>query len=252
MEKDRKTHPLKGKKVVITRALEQSQQLKELLEQREAICILFPTIAFRKLKIPEEILPKLNEYNWIIFTSANGVRFFCEELEKRKIPFPEKPRVAVIGPGTLREAQRRGITVSLVPERFIAEGILEALQDVKGKKILIPRAKVARNVLPDTLKKRGAQVDVLPVYETYLPQIDREKIKELEGAHIITFTSPSTVENFVKILKDDAIKLCNSKIVASIGPITTEKAVKMGVKVDITASEHSLEGLVRSIENFLS
>ena len=250
MEKDRKAYPLRGKRVIVTRALEQAGSLKRLLEERGASAVLFPTIAFRAVPVPHQILEKLEDYHWIIFTSANGVRFFMEELEKRKAPFPKHPKVAVIGPGTKKEAEERGIEVSLVPKRFIAEGLLEELRDVAGKRILIPRARVARSILPETLGKRGAFVDVVPVYETCLPSVSEGSLKDLELADAITFTSPSTVENFVRILGSKAFEICKRLVVASIGPVTTKRAEELGIDVDVTSEEHSLEGLVKSLEGF--
>ena len=251
MAQDRQAYPLEGKRIVITRAKEQAGEFVKLLEGERAVPVLFPTIAFRPVKPQDRRWEaKLGDYHWIIFTSANGVKFFVDLLNSVGLSFPERARVCVIGPGTLKVCKEYGIKVDLVPERFIAEGVVEALGDVSGKRVLIPRAKVAREVLPETLKARGAEVDVLVVYETILPKVDTRSLSELDGSDVITFTSPSTVENFFKILGEKAKEVCRGKVIASIGPVTTERAEALGLKVDITSRVHSIAGLVDSIKEF--
>ena len=248
MEKNRQIGPLAGKRVVITRAKEQAGSFAELLRAEGAVPVLFPTIAFAPVDPPEGWVKWLDRANMVIFTSSNGVKFFLGLLEKNGLSFPDRAKVVAIGPGTRRAAEKRGIRVDIVPERFIAEGILEVLGDVSGRHILIPRARVARELLPEELSRRGAAVYVLPVYETVVPEPDESSVEDLFRCHAITFTSPSTVENFVKILKRKALELCASKVVASIGPITTKRAEELGIRVDVTASEHSVEGLLEALK----
>ncbi len=252
MVENRKANPLAGKRVVITRAREQAGGFARLLEAEGAIPVLFPTIAFRPLKPPEGWRYDPDRYHWLVFTSANGVRFFLELLPEGSRLLGKGTKVAVIGPGTREKALECGIRVDVVPEEFIAESVVEALGDVAGKRILIPRAKVAREVLPEELRRRGAEVEVLAVYETFPPQVDEEGLRRLEDSHIITFTSPSTVENFVKMLGEKAFSLCSDRVVASIGPVTTDRAKRLGIKVDVTSKEHSIPGLIDAIKRFLS
>ena len=176
--------------------------------------------------------------------------FFFDLLKEKDLTFPQGPLVAAIGPATAKKLQELGVKVSLVPERFVAEGLLESLKEVKGKNILIPRAKVARDILPSELKRMGANVKVLPVYETILNLPSLSQWDMLKGSDVITFTSPSTVENFLKITGEEGRKLCERRVVASIGPVTTEKAVSLGIKVDVTASKHSVNGLIESLKDY--
>ncbi len=249
MEKDRKTHPLSGLRIVITREISQAKDFARLLEREKAMPVFFPVIAFKRLKVDLSSL-KLEDFHWIIFTSVNGVIFFFDLLKEKGLTFPQRPLVAAIGPATAKRLQELGVKVSLVPERFVAEGLLEYLRDVKGKNILIPRAKVARDILPLELKRRGANVKVLPIYETVLNYPSSSQWDMLKSSDVITFTSPSTVENFLRITGEEGRKLCENMVVASIGPITTEKAVSSGIRVDVTASKHSINGLIESLKAY--
>ncbi len=250
MEKNRKTYPLKGKGIVVTREKNQAEEFVKLLLEEKACPILFPVIAFKPLEVDWNSILPLSEYHWIIFTSVNGVKFFFEKLESADLSFPKTAKVAAIGPATAKKLQELGINISLMPDRFVAEGLLEKFGNVKGLNILIPRAKVARDMLPDELKKRGAKVDVLAVYETFLPQKSEEEIKALKHADVITFTSPSTVVNFLKLTGNYGYKLCKEKVVASIGPVTTDKANELGIEVHITASEYSIPGLIKALKKY--
>ncbi len=252
MEKDRQAYPLKDKRVVITRAREQAGEFARLVRERGGIPVLFPTIAFVPLEPEDFDWSSLDSYHIIIFTSANGVDFFLKLLESHSLRFPEGASVVAIGPGTAKRLEEAGVKVSLLPDRFIAEGIVEALGDVRGRRILIPRAKVAREVLPRSLKSMGAHVDVLPVYETVVPSLKDAPLDQLRSSHVITFTSPSTVANFVKMLGKEAYTLCEDKVVASIGPVTTSKAIELGIEVDVTSEVHSVEGLLDALCQFLS
>ncbi len=251
MAQDRQAYPLEGKKIVITRAKEQAGEFVSLLKKERAVPVHFPTITFRPVEPQDRGWEaKLGDYHWVIFTSANGVKFFMNLLNSRGLSFPERAKVCVIGPGTLKVCKEYGIKVDLVPDRFIAEGIVETLGSVYGKRVLIPRAKIAREVLPKSLRARGAEVDVLVVYETVLPEVDACSMSKLRESDVVTFTSPSTVENFFKILGEKAKEICKGKVIASIGPVTTEKAEALGLKVDVTSNVHSIAGLVNSIKEF--
>ena len=248
--------PLFGKGVVITRPEKQADDLAQLLAKEGANPISFPTIKIVKppgWRQLDAALKKIDKYAWIIFTSANGVQFFFKRLlEKGKdIRDLKGIKICCIGPATAKQIQDRGIKVDLVPDEFIAEGILKsfAAMNLRGKKILIPRAAKARDILPEGLKKRGASVDVVTSYRTLNSGRKKEELEELfteNKVDVITFTSSSTVTNFVKILGAD-YSLPPHVQIACIGPVTAATAKKAGFKIDIQQEEYTMEGLVQSL-----
>ncbi|PKN10502.1 MAG: HemD protein, partial [Deltaproteobacteria bacterium HGW-Deltaproteobacteria-5] len=163
-------------------------------------------------------------------------------------------KIGCIGPATARQIEDRGIRVDLVPDEFIAEGLLRsfASMNLSGKKILIPRAFRARDILPEGLKNQGASVDVVTAYQTIQSGRKKEELSAYIDAgevNVITFTSSSTVTNFVEIMGESFILPLNVKI-ACIGPVTTATAVKAGFRVDIRQEEYTMEGLVQSLVNY--
>jgi len=251
--------PLFGKGIVITRPQRQTDDLARLLISEGAYPISFPTI---KIVPPEdwqeldEAIDKLTTYDWLIFTSANGVQFFFERLwEKNKdIRDLKGIQICCIGPATARQIEDKGIKVDLVPEQFIAEGILQsfAAMDIKGRKILIPRAAKARDVLPEGLKKLGASVNVVATYQTVNSGKKKEELAALisdNKVDVITFTSSSTVANFVEIMGHD-FTLPAHVDVACIGPATAATAKKAGFKIDIQQEEYTMKGLVQSLVDY--
>jgi uroporphyrinogen III methyltransferase / synthase len=251
--------PLFGKIIVITRPERQADDLARLLEREGAQAIHFPTI---KIVPPSDwsgldaVLSKLESYDWLIFTSANGVHFFFERLQKlnKDVRDLKGVKICCIGPATAEQITRRGIKVDLVPEHYISEGILKSFASlaIKGQKILIPRAAQARDVLPEGLKKMGALVDVAPTYQT----VNSGKTKEewnalLQNNHVdvITFTSSSTVTNFLEIMGKDYLLPPQIKI-ACIGPITAATVRKPGLRVDIQQDEYTLPGLVQALIDY--
>jgi uroporphyrinogen III methyltransferase/synthase len=252
--------PLFGKGIVITRPQRQADDLAQLLSAEGAYPISFPTI---KIVPPEDwhkldaAIEALASYDWLIFTSANGVQYFFERLlEKQKdIRDLKGIKICCIGPATARQIEDKGIKVDLVPEQFIAEGILQsfAAMDLRGRKILIPRAAKARDVLPEGLKKLGASVDVVTTYQTVNSGKKKEELAALisnNKVDVITFTSSSTVTNFVEIMGRD-FKLPAHVNVACIGPVTAATAKKAGFKIDIQQEEYTMEGLVQSLINYV-
>ena len=247
-----------GKGIVITRPARQADDLACLLAGEGAEPINFPTI---KIVPPESwreldcVIDQLSTYNWLIFTSANGVQFFFERLrEKNKdVRDLQGIKICCIGPATAKQVADKGIKVDLVPKQFIAEGILEsfAAVDLKGSKILIPRAAKARDILPEGLKKMGAAVDVAATYQTVNSGRKKEELAELIKSgkvDVITFTSSSTVTNFVEIMGTDFTIPAQIDI-ACIGPITAATTKKAGYKIDIEQEEYTMEGLVESLIN---
>jgi uroporphyrinogen III methyltransferase / synthase len=250
--------PLFGKGVVITRPQRQADDLARLLTAQGASSIAFPTIAIEPPADWSELdraLDQLESYHWLIFTSANGVHFFFKRLREkgRDVRDLKGIKICCIGPATARQIEARGIRVDLVPDEFIAEGILKsfAAMDLSGQRILIPRAYSARDILPQGLKKQGASVDVATTYQTVNSGRKKEELAKLIDAgevDIITFTSSSTVTNFVEIMGAD-YALPSSIRVACIGPVTAATANKAGFKIDISQEEYTMEGLVQSLIN---
>jgi uroporphyrinogen III methyltransferase/synthase len=251
--------PLFGKGVVITRPEKQADDLARLLVKEGANPIHFPTIkivpppSWRDL---DAAIKNLEEYEWLIFTSANGVAFFFERLlaKKKDIRDLKGVKICCIGPATAQQVESKGIRVDLVPKEFISEGILESFsgKNLKGKKIIIARAAEARDVLPEGLKKLGAIVDVATAYQTVNSGKKKKELDELfkeNQVDVITFTSSSTVNNFIKIMGSD-FKLLKGVKVACIGPVTAAAAKKAGLSVDIHQEEYTMEGLVGALINY--
>jgi len=243
--------PLFGQRIVITRAREQASALADLLHGLGAEVIELPTIRIEPAGDAslDEAIKKLPAYDWVIFTSANGVRFFLERLDASELDLRAiRGRICAIGPATRDALEKFHLKVDVVAEQYVAEGLLAALAayDLKGARVLIPRAAIARDVLPGELARRGAHVDVAEAYRTTAPpelaQRAREALARRPGW--ITFTSSSTVQNLV-----DAVgaKALNGVRVASIGPITSETLRKCGVPVDVEAASYTISGLVASI-----
>jgi uroporphyrinogen III methyltransferase/synthase len=252
---------LAGKKILITRAREQSGDFAAQLRKIGAEVIEFPTI---EMVAPirwgevDRATDRLKSYDWIIFTSANGVDFFWQRLtERRKLhPLPSSLKVCAIGPATAHQLKEKGVSVHYVPERFVAESILEGFEKmfVKGKKILLARAKKARDILPKRLRKMGAEVDVVAVYRTVRPRGGSKKLKKLlaEGKiDVITFTSSSTVNHFAELLKTENLKkLLRGVAIACIGPITARTAKERKLKVRIQPKQYTIPDLTRAIADY--
>ncbi len=253
--------PLFGRRIMITRAREQASDFRAALEELGAKCIEFPAIAICPPPSWEPLdtaIRNLSQYDWTVFTSANGVRFFVERLlaagkDARDL---KGIRLAAIGPKTAEALESVMLRPDLVPSEYRAEAILEALShhSVRGKRFLVPRAMVAREILPEKLREWGAEVDVVPAYRTVVPEQDTEKIRMLLTdceIDCLTFTSSSTVSNFFALIARDDFQSCAERTaVACIGPITARTAEKFGIKTSIMPSEYTIGGLVDSIVSF--
>jgi uroporphyrinogen III methyltransferase/synthase len=247
--------PLFGKRILITRTRKQASKLSERLKELGARCYQVPTIEIKPIKNPEvkEEIKKVTSYDWLIFTSENGVEVFFERLfeEGLDVRALSRLKIAVIGSATKEKLFTYGIKADLFPERsFTQEGLLEAFAsvDLTEKKVLIARAAKARDVLPKGLEEKGALVKVLPIYETLCPESSKERLNALlrEGVDVITFTSSSTVQNFFKLLGEEKELLSGVKL-ASIGPITSQTLREFGYEPHIEAELHTIEGLVEAI-----
>lgn len=252
-----------GRRIVITRRREQAGTLRSALEKKGAKVIALPTIAIvppRSWKPLDDALGRLDSYDWLIFTSSNGVDFFFERLRKKRktVRALRGKRVAAIGPATARALKVRGIKVKIVPEDFIAEGLLRALgrSGWRGQRALLARAAEARQILPRELRKRGATVHVVPVYQTILPPKSKARVKSLFGKKkpdAITFTSSSTVKNFFALAgRTRAKKMLAGVAVATIGPVTSRTARTLGLRVAVEARTYTIPGLVQALAHYFS
>jgi uroporphyrinogen III methyltransferase/synthase len=216
---------------------------------------IVPPLGWKDL---DQTIHQLEFYDWVIFTSANGVHFFWQRLkEKGKHRLPSSLKVCAIGPATSRQLKEKNIPVAYMPEEFIAESILQGFEKmfIKGKRILLARAKKARDVLPKGLRKMGAEVDVVEVYRAVRPKGGLKRLKKLltkRKIDVITFTSSSTVDHFVELLqKEDLKKLLRGIAIACIGPVTTRTAKEWGIKVQIQPKQYTIPALTRAIaDNF--
>ncbi len=238
--------PLFGKRVVVTRTRAQSSALAHRLRRLGAEPVEVPTISIIEPDdggaALEAAVARVAAYDWVVFTSPNGVERFCRRLRDARAL--GAVRVAAIGPGTAEALRRFNIVADLVPERHVAEGLLEAFPPpAPGATVLLARATEARDVLPDGLRDAGWSVDVVPAYRTIAPAPDADDRAAVAGADIVTFTSSSTVRNFVAAFGAEACP----PIVATIGPITTATARELGLAVDIEATDYSIDGLVAAL-----
>ena len=252
--------PLLGRSVVVTRAREQASGLAARLAELGAEVIQFPTIDIKPLDDSAEVdaaVRGLKGYDWLIFTSANGVKCFWDRLEAQGLDARALAslQVAAIGPATAQAVRAHGVAPDFVPEAYIAESVAKGLieKGVDGKKVLLPRAREAREVLPEELRKAGADVRVLPVYETVPAAARRDDVlQRLEAGtlDVVTFGSSSTVDNFFAQIPADVVKAQpEGKRVklASIGPVTTKTLAKHGFACDIQPDDFNIPELVKAL-----
>jgi uroporphyrinogen III methyltransferase / synthase len=254
---------LRGKRILVTRARSQALSLVQRIESLGGEVIEFPTIEIRP---PESYGPldqainQIGSYDWLIFTSVNGVEQFLNRFEKvgKNIADLAGIEIGAIGPETAKRLTAAQIQPSLVPKQYQAEGILEALisETVLGKRILIPRAAKARDILPETLRQWGARVDVVEAYQTVLPEIDVSALCKLlrEGTiDMITFTSSSTATNFAAMLRDqDLPRLLSRAVIACIGPITRKTVEDLGMRPEVVSEEFTIPGLVSAMIDYFA
>ncbi len=291
--KSKTSKSLRGIRVLVGRARHQASALSEELRKLGATVIPIPFIEIRKprsFRPLDSALENLEAYDWLILTSVNGVEAMWERMSKLHLQMTASRgqtaekyrnregheftraakqtkmiaalaaegrglRIAAIGPATKKAIEERGAKVDVVPKEYVAESVVRSLKrKVKGKRILLVRAKVARDVIPRELRKAGAQVDVVEAYETVVPQSSRRRLlATLNNAkrrpHVVTFTSSSTARNFVELL--GARRGWSRKLVgirtASIGPVTSSSLRELGLKVDLQAKEFTIPGLVAGI-----
>ncbi len=239
-------------RILVTRPRSQADGLVDGLKAAGFDVIAFPVIEIRPIEDNAPLARALREiesYDWIVFTSANGV-----EVVFGRLPKPVRlPRVAAIGPKTAKALRARGITPEFVPEEYVAESILPGLGDVKGKRVLLPRAEIARKALPEAIRAAGGTADEIAVYQTLPVAPDAQGLAAIHsGVDWITFTSPSTVENFIEIVRRhglDPLHLPGDPQAACIGPITEKAARAAGLQVGLVAQDYTAEGLIEAIRN---
>lgn len=248
--------PLTGKRVVVTRPAAQAAALAEPLQDLGATPVFFPTIAIQPMEESgplDEAIGRMGAgaYDWVIFTSVNGVAAFWERLEAldRDVMIFDGVRVAAIGPATGDALAAQGVEADYIPDEFVAEAIGEGLGDVAGKAILLPRAAIARKTLAKMLAEQGAAVDEVATYRTLPAEPGVDALEALQSADIFTFTSSSTVRNFVELVggQKAAIDLTRGARIACIGPITAGTVEEMGMVPHIVADEYTIEGLVAAL-----
>ena len=250
--------PLMGKRIVVTRAREQASDLLQLLNDAGADCLECPTIQIappNDWKPLDRAIKGLVDYHWLVFTSVNGVGFFFKRLFELGLDVRALHHVktACIGPATEKRLKDFGLTCDILPESYRAESVVEAFmrQQIKGKKILLPRAAEARPILPEELSRMGATVDEVPAYVTRIAEDNTATLLDrLANQHIdcLTFTSSSTVRNFKKLIPEEAFeKLMAPVTVACIGPITADTARDLGFDVHLVADTYTIPGLVDAL-----
>ncbi len=259
-----KAKPLGGWRILITRASRQAFGLSDPLRQRGADVIEIPTIEISpaaSYAALDNALIKIDHYDTLILTSVNGVEVLFERYNRLGLPIVDIQHLLVvaIGPATARAIQSEGLAVSIVPEKYVAESVVEALRGklFKNSRVLLVRAKVARDFLPDELRKDGATVDVIEAYETKVPEGAANRLKDVFASpsrrpHMVTFTSSSTATNFLSLLGQDPRKLLEEVKLASIGPVTSATLRQAGLEPDVEAREYTMEGLVMAIEEFVA
>lgn len=245
--------PLRGRRVVVTRARAQASGLAATLRGLGAEVVELPAIRIEPRIDSDEVrkvAASLGNYELVCLTSPNGVRLLFEAMEAGGADARALTgvTVAAIGPGTARALAEHGVIADVVPERFVAEGLIEALadQEVAGTRVLVARAAEARDVLPDALRERGAEVEIVALYETVREQPRAEEIEAAQSADYITFTSSSTVTNLTEALGD---RFPAGARIVSIGPITSETIRASGREVDVEAKRHDIDGLLEALLN---
>jgi uroporphyrinogen-III synthase len=258
--------PLSNLRVLVGRARHQANALSSGLRALGAEVIEIPFIEIRRLRsyqLFDEALQRIADYDWLILTSVNGVDALAARMQDMGIaPTSLKHlNIAAVGPATRKAIEKLGLKVAVVPERYVAESVVESLREkVEGKRVLLTRAKVARDVIPRELRKVGARVDVVKAYETVVPKASKARLQVVmsdpkQRPHVITFTSSSSVTNFVQLLgrrghpphTSPSHAVFDGTKFASIGPVTSATLREFGLPVHVEAEEYTIPGLIQAI-----
>lgn len=241
---------LSGKRIVVTRPRDKAEELCQDLEACGALPILLPTIGIEPIEDNARLdtaIAQISNYDWIIFTSANGVVSFWQRLVKAGISSAslDSLSIAAIGPATASALRARGFNVCCIPDEFVAERIIESMGSVSGKRILLPRADIARKSVVKDLETQGALVDDIAVYRTVAASADPSALAEVRrGVDVVTFTSSSSVKNFHAMFGGPP----GGAVIACIGPITARTASELGYRVDVLAEDYTTAGLIHALE----
>lgn len=255
----RKLKPLASIRVLITRAKKQAAGLSKDLRSLGATVIEIPAIEIRpprSYKPLDSALRNATNYDWLILTSVNGVEALISRLKKLRMEPADLDhlKIAAIGPATHAAIEKQGLYVEVVPDEYVAEGVLRSLDGrTEGKRVLLVRARIARDVLPNELRRAGTQVDVVEAYETVVPKSSRDRLRQVlrdprRRPDVITFTSSSTARNFVSLMggRNPARQLRGIAL-ASIGPVTSSTLKELGLEPAVEASPYTMAGLVQAI-----
>jgi len=256
--KPNEKHPLAGTRILVGRARHQAGSLSASLRSLGATVIEIPFIEIRKpqsYRPLDDALKNIRNYDWLILTSANGVEAMWERVRKLRITRKnlQHLQIAAIGPATKKAIVKHGLKVKMVPEEYVAESVVKGLRDkVNGKRVVLIRARVARDVIPEELRAAGAEVDVVEAYETVAPEKSRVRLRALmkrarRRPHIVTFTSSSTARNFAELLGNFKSASISHVQFASIGPVTSATLRELQMPVAIEAREFTMGGLIRAI-----
>ncbi|MEM7029677.1 MAG: uroporphyrinogen-III synthase [Chloroflexota bacterium] len=246
--------PLSDRKILVTRAAGQNHKLIRQLNAVGAQAVECPTI---QITPPDNLAPlqtaiqQLQTYQWLIFTSVNGVSYFWRQALKQGLSSSDfsAMKIAAVGPATENRLRDLGLSVNRLPREYIAEALVEAMGQVSGQRILIPTANIARPTLTEELRAKGAIVDQIIAYQTQPAHPMPDFIERIERVDTVTFTSSSTVSNFVQMCQTKAYPFpkIQQRQIASIGPKTTQTAIDLGLPVHIEASSYTIDGLVEAL-----
>jgi uroporphyrinogen-III synthase len=256
--KPNEKRPLAGTRILVGRARHQAGSLSDSLRSLGASVIEIPFIEIRKpssFQPLDEALRNLKAYDWLILTSVNGAEAMWARLRRLRVPKIrfKHLHIAAIGPATKKAIVKHGLKVEMVPEEYVAESVVKGLRDkISGKRVLLVRAKVARDVIPEELRAAGAVVDVIEAYETVVPEKSRTRLLTLmknakRRPHVVTFTSSSTAKNFAELLGAGQAASLKDVQFASIGPVTSSTLRELNLPVAIEAREFTMGGLIRAI-----
>ncbi|MSP41548.1 MAG: uroporphyrinogen-III synthase [Deltaproteobacteria bacterium] len=253
--------PLAGRKIVVTRARKQAGSLAQRIEALGGEVVELPTI---EIQLPEDFtafdaaLARIEKFDWMLFTSVNSIEPFLARLTQvgKTLLDLQNIKIAAVGSATAERLNDAGISLALVPERYQAEGLLEALDaaSMSGKRVLIPQAARAREILPETLRSWGAEVEIIEAYRTVAPVYDHSAVKERLSRgeiDIVTFTSSSTVGNFVQLFGGEPLaSVVGNAVIASIGPITAKTVEELGGQVAILSRQSTVDGLLEALIDY--
>ena len=251
---------LEGLRVLVTRPRDQAEPLVQALKRHGAHPVAFPVIQIEPMTDHSRLdsaLTQLNQYEWVVFTSAHGVELTCGRMEALSIPIGNLAgrKVACIGPATAHALGALGVQADLIPQEYVGEQLAEAMGEVAGTRVLLPRAEGGRRALPDMLTKRGALVDEISIYRAVAEEPDPSAVAVIRnGLDVVTLTSPSVVRHFLTQMINlglDPFQLPGEPAMACIGPITSRAATLAGLQPEIVATTYTVDGLVEAICRYI-